>query len=659
VGTYGVLLETCGDAGDQGGTFFLHFGNILYIIQFIFAVIIGLYFWNLLKSQHGNRSAVDRESRREMERLQEMRRIALTEPLSEKTRPTSFDEIIGQKEGLKALRAALCGSNPQHVIIYGPPGVGKTAAARLVLEEAKANPHSPFKESAKFIEIDATTARFDERGIADPLIGSVHDPIYQGAGPLGMAGIPQPKPGAVTKAHGGILFIDEIGELHPIQMNKLLKVLEDRKVFLESAYYNPEDPNIPRHIHDIFQNGLPADFRLVGATTRMPQDIPPAIRSRCVEIFFRALTPEEIDLIARNASRKIRFDIDDKAVEVIKKYATNGREAVNIIQIAAGIAQNDGRETISVEDIEWVVSSGQYNPRPERRMPDRPQVGVASGLAVFGPNMAMVIEIEVATVRVARGEGQVTVTGVIEEEEMGGMGHRVRRKSMAKGSVDNVITVLRRYLGVDPRDYDIHINFPGGVPVDGPSAGVAVATAIYSALTGVSVDNKVAMTGELSIRGQVKPVGGIAAKIEAARWAGAERILIPQENWQEMMRKSQSGSHIIPVRNLGEVLRLALLTDAAEEARPGVRPLEAGAGGLRAVLREHKAARGSDRLPEELGAVEEAGAADEEEEARERPARRPAAASPLAAGGSPRGGRPTPLSPGSGSAGPPPASPSS
>ena len=76
----------------------------------------------------------------------------------------------------------------------------------------------------------------------------------------------------MTKAHGGILFIDEIGELHPIQMNKLLKVLEDRKVYLESAYYNSEDTNIPMYIHDIFQNGLPADFRLVGATTRSPGD---------------------------------------------------------------------------------------------------------------------------------------------------------------------------------------------------------------------------------------------------------------------------------------------------------------------------------------------------------------------------------------------------
>src|SRR5690606_5475720 len=208
---------------------------------------------------------------------------------------------------------------------------------------------------------DATTARFDDRGIADPLLGSVHDPIYQGAGPLGQAGIPQPKPGAVTKAHGGILFIDEIGELHPIQMNKLLKVLEDRKVFLESAYYNSEDTNVPTYIHDIFQNGLPADFRLVGATTRTPQEIPPAIRSRCMEIFFRPLLPDEIGMIASNAIRKIGLKETTGALEVVKKYATNGREAVNIIQLAAGIAMGEGRSELSAADVEWVANSSQLS----------------------------------------------------------------------------------------------------------------------------------------------------------------------------------------------------------------------------------------------------------------------------------------------------------
>lgn len=78
--------------------------------------------------------------------------------------------------------------------------MGKTCAARLVLESAKKFPGTPFRRNAKFVEIDARSVRFDERSIADPLIGSVHDPIYQGAGPMGIAGVPQPKPGAVTKA---------------------------------------------------------------------------------------------------------------------------------------------------------------------------------------------------------------------------------------------------------------------------------------------------------------------------------------------------------------------------------------------------------------------------------------------------------------------------
>ena len=107
---------------------------------------------------------------------------------------------MGQEDGIKSLKAILCGKNPQHVIIYGPPGIGKTCAARLVLEAAKKSPGTPFRSNAPFIELDATCVRFDERAIADPLIGSVHDPIYQGAGPLGVQGVPQPKPGAVTKA---------------------------------------------------------------------------------------------------------------------------------------------------------------------------------------------------------------------------------------------------------------------------------------------------------------------------------------------------------------------------------------------------------------------------------------------------------------------------
>ncbi|HPU01301.1 MAG: ATP-dependent protease LonB [Firmicutes bacterium] len=544
-----------------------NFAGIIGLVQLFFAIVIGLYFFNLLRSQQSTRVAVDRESRKEMEQLERLRRISLTEPLSEKTRPKSFDEIIGQEDGLKALRAALCGPNPQHVILYGPPGVGKTAAARLVLEEAKKNPLSPFGPESKFTELDATTARFDERGIADPLIGTVHDPIYQGAGPLGMAGIPQPKPGAVTKAHGGILFIDEIGELHPIQLNKLLKVLEDRKVFLESSYYNSEDSNIPRHIHDIFQNGLPADFRLIGATTRMPHELPPAIRSRCLEIFFRGLSPQEIRIIAENAARRISFSITDEALDVVTRYATNGREAVNIIQLAAGIAMGEKRSVLEAEDIEWVVNSTQLPPRPERKPPREPQVGYASGLAVYGPNMGTLIEVEATALPVKHNQGKVTITGIVEEEEMGGMGHTLRRKGTAKGAAEIVITVLSRYMGINLRDYDIHLNFPGGTPVDGPSAGVSMATAIYSSLTGQPVDPLTAMTGEVSVRGLVRPVGGIPAKIEAAVEAGIKKILIPQFNWQERFKR-YFPVKIVPVSTIEDVFREALLKEEPAAALP-------------------------------------------------------------------------------------------
>ncbi len=538
------------------------FTTTMFIIQFFFSVIIGIYFFTLLKTQQGNRSAIDKESRKELEKLRKLRDIHLTEPLSEKTRPSTLKDIVGQEQGIKALRAALCGSNPQHVIIYGPPGVGKTAAARVILEEAKNNGISPFKKEAKFIEMDATTLRFDERGIADPLIGSVHDPIYQGAGAYGAAGVPQPKPGAVTKAHGGILFIDEIGELHPIQMNKLLKVLEDRKVFLESAYYTSEDSNIPSHIHDIFQKGLPADFRLVGATTRTPDEIPAAIRSRCVEIHFRTLRADEISQICENAAKKGGYALKNGCSEQVAKYAQNGRDAVNIIQIAGGIAMLESRNTIEVKDIEWVIEFGHYSPRIEKKVNPEVQIGCINGLAVLGDSTGMVIDVEATAMQVAAGKGNIKITGIVEEEEMDSRGHKLKRTSSAKASVENVLTVLKRYLDIDFRDYEIHLNFPGGIPIDGPSAGITIATAVYSAIKNIPVCGDMAMTGEISIKGKVKPVGGVVAKVEAARAAGIKKVFIPKENYQELFEDMDI--EVIPVDNIGQVMKAVFDADVID-----------------------------------------------------------------------------------------------
>lgn len=538
--------------------FFMQYGGILYLVQLFFAIVIGVYFWNLLKSQQKGKSVMVRESEKEKSKLKEMRKIKLTEPLSSLSRPSSFQDVIGQEEGISILRSALCGPNPQHVIIYGPPGVGKTAAARLVLEEARENQISPFKPDAKFIEIDATICRFDERNIADPLIGSVHDPIYQGAGSMGTAGIPQPKPGACTKAHGGVLFIDEIGELHPSQINKLLKVLEDRKVMLESAYYAEHDKVIPLHIHDIFQNGLPADFRLIGATTRTPEELPSAIRSRCLEIFFKPLDKDAIAQITSNAAQKINIVLQHEALEEICKYAGNGREAVNIVQLAAGIAQVDHKEQIDQGIIQKVINNGRFAPRIDIKPKDLPLVGGVNGLAVMGANIGTLIEVEASVIPAEAGQGKWIVTGVIEEEQIGSGDKSYRRKSMAKGAVDNVMTVLKARCKLNTRDYDIHINFPGGIPVDGPSAGISIATAVYSALNQVPVDNLLAMTGEVSVHGRVKPVGGVMAKVEAARKAGIKKVLIPHDNWLNIF-SGFPGIEVIAVRDIQEVLDLALI----------------------------------------------------------------------------------------------------
>ena len=541
-----------------------YMAEVLVFLQITTMILFIYYIVNSNKVNSNNKVVIEKENVKEMDKLKKMRSIQLTQPLTEKSRPTSFDEIIGQEEGIKALKAALCGPNPQHVIIYGPPGVGKTAAARLVLEEAKKFAKSPFNKDAKFMEIDATTIRFDERGIADPLIGSVHDPIYQGAGSLGIAGIPQPKPGAVTKAHGGILFMDEIGELHHTELNKLLKVLEDRKVFLDSSYYSSENPNMPDYIKEIFDNGLPADFRLIGATTRSPEEIVPAIRSRCVEIFFRSLHADEIKIIAKNAVTKVGLGIDEESLKLISKYCTNGRDVVNLIQLSSGVAINENRVNINIDDIQWVIENGNYTQIPDKRVREKAEIGVVNGLAVHGANIGILMEIEATAKKVSHRPGNLKVTGIVEEEEISNSNRKIKRKSTAYSSIQNVLTVLNNIFDLECENYDIHINIPGGMPVDGPSAGITIATAIYSAINKVKINNKIAMTGEISLLGEVKPIGGVNAKIYAAKKSGANKVIIPIENWRDNFEDIE-GVRVIAVKNLKEVIDEAIFKETVVE----------------------------------------------------------------------------------------------
>ena len=226
-----------------------------------------------------------------LEELEALSQRSLAASALQQLRPQRLAEIVGQESAIKALVAKISSPYPAHVILYGPPGVGKTTAARLVLELAKSRAYTPFAKDAPFVETSGTTLRWDPRETTNPLLGSVHDPIYQGSRrEFAEGGVPEPKLGLVTRAHGGVLFIDEIGELDPLLQTRLLKVLEDKRVTFESSYYDENATNVPAYIKRLFKEGAPADFVLIGATTRDPEEIDPAIRSRASEIFFAPLT---------------------------------------------------------------------------------------------------------------------------------------------------------------------------------------------------------------------------------------------------------------------------------------------------------------------------------------------------------------------------------
>ena len=523
--------------------------SVLAVTQLVFTMIIGMYFLQQLKSSHDAKPSSNEENKRYMERLNRMRRIHLSEPLTEQTRPKKISEIIGQEDGVKAVRVALCGPNPQHILIYGPPGVGKTAASRVAMEEAKKSEGSPFLKDAVFIEVDATTMHYDERSIADPLIGSVHDPIYQGAGALGVAGIPQPKEGAVSKAHGGVLFIDEIGELQPIQMNRLLKVLEDRHVKFESSYYSSENKNIPPYIHEVFEKGLPADFRLIGATTRSPEEIPPALRSRCVEIFFNALTEDDLLEISYNATKKLNIMIDEALSKKICRYAKNGRDIVKMLESIAGKLNLEKRCVVNESDVEWVVRCGRYRPKYLYTAQNINKIGVVNGLAVTGDGEGMLLPIEVTASYCKKGK--ICYGGICENETLKYRNRSITGKSSAKTSLDNVLTVLEEYFSVNVSEYNITVNFPGGMPVDGPSAGVALFVACYSAINRLGINNRIAFTGELSIMGDINPVGGVREKIIAAKNSGAELVIIPAANHYRDL--NNLGIELMPIEKISDL----------------------------------------------------------------------------------------------------------
>lgn len=471
--------------------------------------------------------------------LEKMERDGLQTSAFERLRPARIDEVIGQDKALKALISKLSTPFPQHIILYGPPGVGKTTCARLALDIAKVSVGSIFREDAPFIEVDGTTLRWDPRESTNPLLGSVHDPIYQGARrELAEEGIPEPKLGLVSNAHGGILFIDEIGEMDKYLQNKLLKVMEDKRVFFESSYFDPSDERVPQYIKKIFTEGVPADFLLIGATTRDPEEISLAFRSRCMEVYFEPLTPAHIEEIVGNSARKLGIEIDPEGSRIISQYSHDGRSANKILLDAHGLTlhQKEPSRGIEQQHVLEAIQNSRLSPSIVNRGSEESEVGRIFGIGLSG-YLGSLIELE-AIAFPAAGE-----QGVIRFNDTAG--------SMTKDSVANAAAVFRKESGHSLSEYDLHINIIGGGRVDGPSAGAAIYLAITSAVFKRPIRQDIAISGEISIQGRVKPVGGIYQKIIGAQKSGISRVLIPAAN-QTDIPVGVRGIEIIPIKYIQE-----------------------------------------------------------------------------------------------------------
>ena len=282
----------------------------------------------------------------------------------------------------------------------------------------------------------------------------------------------------MTRAHGGVLFIDEIGEMDPLLQTRLLKVLEDKRVTFESSYYDENAPNVPAYVKRLFREGAPADFILIGATTRDPEDIDPAIRSRCAEIFFAPLTQasSRLDRAGRDQAPgregRARRSAADRVVH--DRRAQGGADRRR--RLRSGALSRRSRRRSETRRIRRSPKT-TCAPSCRRAGSCRTRWCARARRARSARRSAWACTtISAASSKSKRSRFPASQAGkgTIRFNDTAG--------SMAKDSVFNATSVLRAQAGIDVADFDLHINVVGGGNIDGPSAGLAIFLALYSAI---------------------------------------------------------------------------------------------------------------------------------------------------------------------------------
>jgi Lon-like ATP-dependent protease len=424
---------------------------------------------------------------------------------------------------------------------------------------------------------DTQTAPFEDAtgAHAGALLGDVrHDPFQSGG--METPSHDRVEPGAIHQANKGVLFVDEINTLDIRSQQHLMTAIQEGEFSITGQSERSSGAMVQTE-------PVPTDFVMVAAgNLDAMENMHPALRSRIkgygYEVYMDDTiedTPEMRRKYARFVAQEVAKDgrlpdftataIEEVILEARRRAGRKGhltlelRNLGGLVRVAGDIARGEDAANTTRQHV--LQAKGRSRSIEQQLADDYIErrkdyditvgegfvTGRVNGLAVMGEDSGIVLPV-MAEVTPSQGPGEVIATGQLKE--------------MAEEAVQNVSAIIKKFSDEDISQKDVHIQFVqvGEGGVDGDSASITVATAVISALEGVSVDQNLAMTGSLSVRGDVLPVGGVTHKIEAAAKTGLDRVIIPAANEQDVMIEDEYKDQIeiIPVSHISEVLDVAL-----------------------------------------------------------------------------------------------------